>query len=537
MSGSSQHDRARRRRFQFSLRWLFVVTAIVAVAAAVGGVFYQEMLARERAVEFFQAVERGDLSETDRLLNIDPHLAHGREHHGVFFPLTALQTALMSGGNLQVVDRILQEKPDLEEKSDKGKTALQRVSAAHNAAAVTLLLHAGAKVDTRDAIGQTALHYAMLENNERAVQLLRQHGADLTAKDDAGLIPGERSDGTNSEVAANVWWEKIVEAHDSMAVTELDAVPQVLRFRLGYTPSTMLHRAVRARRLDVLDYLLRRDNDVNLQDLDGSTPLHLTAWTRQAGELPQRLLDAGAELDAQDELGRTPLHWAAIAHNTDFLSLLIAAGADVTAQDHDGASVMDLAFERTFHDYRTLPMLHSLRVAGHPPTVLYAAATGDLELLRELTRDDAGALDRAYTRNGIRPLHAAVMGEQPRVVEWLIDKGVDRDASGAGGAGAPPVDPPLMMALSYNKVEIALLLIELGVDVNGKGRSGHRPVQAVVDWDRDPKILEALIAHAADLTLTYQNKSLRELALEARDEHRARYLELLGAGGRDEDGG
>ena len=83
----------------------------------------------------------------------------------------------------------------------------------------------------------------------------------------------------------------------------------------------------------------------------GKTPL-LTlciAWHDDAGDRVgcfKLLRDAGANLEATDRLGRTPLHCAATAGKPDLLSLLIQAGVNVEAVDryanatalHDAAS-------------------------------------------------------------------------------------------------------------------------------------------------------------------------------------------------------
>jgi len=56
------------------------------------------------------------------------------------------------------------------------------------------------------------------------------------------------------------------------------------------------------------------------------------------------LLDAGANLEARDEQGMTPLMLAARGHgNPDVLSVLLDAGADGTARNSAGQTAFDLA--------------------------------------------------------------------------------------------------------------------------------------------------------------------------------------------------
>ena len=58
------------------------------------------------------------------------------------------------------------------------------------------------------------------------------------------------------------------------------------------------------------------------------------------------LIDAGADVDAKDERGRTPLHAAALNGYSDAVKALIAAGADVDAKDERGRTPLHLAADR-----------------------------------------------------------------------------------------------------------------------------------------------------------------------------------------------
>jgi Zn-dependent protease with chaperone function len=86
--------------------------------------------------------------------------------------------------------------------------------------------------------------------------------------------------------------------------------------------------------------LIEQDEDVNVIDDQGMTPLH---WAAQDGNdaIATLLLQAGADIEAQDEYtGMTPLMTAAQAGQSDMVALLASKGAEVNAQDLDGMTAL-----------------------------------------------------------------------------------------------------------------------------------------------------------------------------------------------------
>ena len=55
------------------------------------------------------------------------------------------------------------------------------------------------------------------------------------------------------------------------------------------------------------------------------------------------LVEAGGDVEAKDEDGETPLHWAAAEGHVYVIRALVAAGADVEAKNKDGKTPRDLA--------------------------------------------------------------------------------------------------------------------------------------------------------------------------------------------------
>ncbi|XP_026756929.2 ankyrin repeat domain-containing protein 39 [Galleria mellonella] len=85
---------------------------------------------------------------------------------------------------------------------------------------------------------------------------------------------------------------------------------------------------------------------VNAPDNSGYTPLHYAARTGNI-DICKILLQNGAIINSQTKSGMaTPLHKAAAAGKTDMVKFLIQSGACVEMQDIDGQTVLHKAVEK-----------------------------------------------------------------------------------------------------------------------------------------------------------------------------------------------
>jgi ankyrin repeat protein len=114
--------------------------------------------------------------------------------------------------------------------------------------------------------------------------------------------------------------------------------------------ATALHAVADIGDKDMAALLLANGADVNARDDDGSTPLHGAADDIDAEvapngrkEVAELLLAHGADVNARTSRGWTPLHAAAGAHNLDVAAVLLANGADVNAKTNDGQTPLYIA--------------------------------------------------------------------------------------------------------------------------------------------------------------------------------------------------
>ncbi|MDC3309545.1 ankyrin repeat domain-containing protein [bacterium] len=165
-------------------------------------------------------------------------------------------------------------------------------------------------------------------------------------------------------------------------------------------------------------------------------------WQTATASNVQAELDAGADVNARDKDGYTPLLLAAGYSTAESIQLLIAAGADVNARTEKGYTPLHSA----------VGTLHS--------AVGNSSAEGVQLLIA------AGAEVNARDESGYTPLHSAAWKATAETVQLLITAGADvmaRDETGY---------TPLIIAAKYGTAETIEALIAAGADIAAKDEDG-----------------------------------------------------------------
>ncbi len=139
--------------------------------------------------------------------------------------------------------------------------------------------------------------------------------------------------------------------------TETDALYQSGIAHWIYAGDTALHFAAAGYRVEIAKMLLAAGADPNsAKNHRRSRPLHYASdgsldnpfWDakRQVGMI-RLLLEAGADIHAQDKNGATPLHRAVRTRCASAVEFLLDAGADATIQNKPGSTPFHLAVQNT----------------------------------------------------------------------------------------------------------------------------------------------------------------------------------------------
>jgi hypothetical protein len=112
-----------------------------------------------------------------------------------------------------------------------------------------------------------------------------------------------------------------------------------------YEYETPLHElCLHRKNLELVEFLLDKgaDDDIDAMDEDGHTPLHYACWYDNF-EIAKLLIKRGADVNAENRWGLTPLHWACKSISPKCVAILLDNDADLSVADSNGERPFDYA--------------------------------------------------------------------------------------------------------------------------------------------------------------------------------------------------
>lgn len=306
-----------------------------------------------------------------------------------------------------------------------------------------------------------ALHYAVLHRRPEIVRLLMQHGADARG----GIHPHRDATGPLTfavergyeEIAAIIREEE--QRHPAGAPERVDVD----------LPSGVMQAFQRGDEATIMAFLEEHPELINRGDpQNGMTPLH---WAAAFLLQPRAiwLLDRGADVNARNKVGNTPLDIVGCGR-----------GCGKTGTLEQVATMMDLLLTR-----------------GAERTARWALASGNAAWLR--ARHAEGTLGQPlHGDEGL--LSLAVRYDRPQMLALLLELGFDPDERRRVDLEPPDYTwgQPLRHCAQFGKHEMAKLLLSHGADPNAHIWASGTPVYAAYG-QKDRAMIELLESHGGYL--------------------------------------
>lgn len=247
--------------------------------------------------------------------------------------------------------------------------------------------------------------------------------------------------------------------------------------------------------------LLADGADANAAESNGTTPLH---WAVHHGnvDLVKQLLRAGADINVANNYGATPISEAAVLGDLAMMKVLLEAGADPDTKNPDGQTPLTVVARSNNIDTAKLLLKHGADVNATEQwkgqnAVIWAAAQSQPAMLKLLL--EAGG--DPNSRSMINPRERQI--SQERRFQWrpaggmtalvyaaregcldcaklLVEAGADIDAGDAENV------TPLLVAVINMRFDTAKYLVEAGANVNKWSFRGENPIYSAVDVNTVP---------------------------------------------------
>jgi ankyrin repeat protein len=308
----------------------------------------------------------------------------------------ALLHLAATSGNFDTVKYIYEQKnTNINDGNSKGKTSLHFAALSKNSDIIRYLVDQGANINALDSDGWSPLHLAALDGKLADVECLIELGANIFA-----TIEGPQnipSYGFNAlQIAVGRGKLDIVECLISKGLD-----PKV-KTNDG---KTLLHLAATSGNLDTVKCIYEQTEDVKALTELGGTPLHYATVGGHL-DITEYLLEKNAEdINAKNKHSQTPLHFAVISGSLrsiggkipSLVKCLIDKGADIEAEEIRGTTPLFIAVEK-----------------------------GDLETLKCLIELKADVNTR--NKKNLTPLLCTVIKGNLDVAKYLLDNGADTEA-------------------------------------------------------------------------------------------------------------
>ena len=377
----------------------------------------------------------------------------------------------------------------------------------------------------RSTEGESIVHYFVRTRDEKAIDICIRQVIPLSVKDNNGNSPLAIAFQSAKDPSAIRIAVKLILAGSELVRGDFDYFEDsiktrnvMLRFHDGQTP---LHIATISGHTGIVDYLLKNNGSIRIQDMlqaqdiSGATPLHEAVRYGQA-DIVKLLLAHGANVDALDAMGKTPflliipvqaqlsiytmllgagakvgqkdmygdtvLHIVTMGDTTnDVLKLLTARGAPINERNKQGVTPLQLAVEKglgahvLFYANSGADINAEDMQSNTPLTLALHKKTSEM-IQTLITPQNVNTKDSS----GNTPLHTAILHDAPfEYIQYIVSTGADVNARNKDG------DSVLYLATQKNMKNAGELLIDKGADIFATNMQNYSPLRLALEEGGD----------------------------------------------------
>ena len=238
---------------------------------------------------------------------------------------------------------------------------------------------------------------------------------------------------------------------------------------------TAMHVAAFSGNLDILKELINQGADINAENNDEETILHLAAGAQKPNiELVKHLLESKGikqKLEAKEKNGCTAMHISAFNGNLEILKELINQCADINAKNNDEETILHLAsrtekpnIELVKHLLESKEIKQKLEAkAKDGLTAMHLAAFyGNLEILEELIKQGADINAENNAKETILHLAAGAQKPSKELIKYILEnKEIKQKLEAKAKDGLTAIH----LAAFVGNLEILAELIKQGADI------------------------------------------------------------------------
>ena len=316
-------------------------------------------------------------------------------------------------GNIQIVNYLIENGADINYRYNiTDRTALFDAALHQQNDVVEFLLSKGVNIKEVDEKGHNMLHYAISFSNIKLCELLIKNGLDpnkVSYEGDSSISIMPLVTDNNSIAIADLLLKNGANINhqnkDSETVLHFiakHAKPYLplLKFLLesGANPNircknkrNAFHEAACLGITEVVEALIPKMDDINIQDIDGMNALHY-AVTANNINIVKILIKNNADLNLANKELYTATYFAVYNNNLEMLKLLAENGANLYLKNYIGSSLMHIA-----------------------------AAVGSFKIVSYLINQ--GLNINSYDNNKFTSLDFATYNEQTEITNWLKTQG------------------------------------------------------------------------------------------------------------------